>query len=60
MSVTIYFFPRSISLVQRNTDPSPRNGPDGVDCAPDGGVHSHSVVPHHAADRDGLLEVKQI
>lgn len=30
-----------------------------MDCPPGGGVSSHSSVPHHAADRDGLLEVSQ-
>lgn len=45
--------------VQHDTEPPPRNGQDGVDRALGGGVCSHSAVPHHAADRDGLLEVRK-
>lgn len=49
--------PRQHRLVQRDPDPPAGDGQDGVDGSPGGRVSSHSALPHHAADCDGLLEV---
>lgn len=48
---------RQDRLVQRDPDPPAGDGQDGVDGSPGGRVGSHSALPHHAADCDGLLEV---
>lgn len=45
--------------VQWDAATSPGDGQDGVDCPLGGGVCSHSAVPHHAANCDGLLEVRE-
>lgn len=52
-----WYFSRQDRLVQRDPNSPPGDGQDGMDGSPGGRVSTHSALPHHAADCDGLLEV---